>query len=128
MTERQTLILKMLNQPNAFLIVADNQGSVQILDQCIGQFVPPGGTENRIFVAREYRALIAAGCLIPALGYPNNMYRLWDQEIAARAHNSEGAFAPSGPPVAKQQIIDRSQTNVGQKQKGSTSKPKATGN
>lgn len=127
MTETQTLILEALNQPNAFLMIDGDQASVQILDHSTDQFVPPSGMVSRSFVAREYRALIAAGCIVPALGFDKNMYRLWDQEIAARAQNSEGAFAPSGPPVAKKQIIDRGQTNAGQKLKGSTSKPKATG-
>lgn len=127
MTETQTLILKNLNQPNAFLSVSGDQASVLILDHNTDQFVPPSGMVSRSFVAREYRALISAGCVIPALGYPKNMYRLWDQEIAARAQNSEGAFAPSGPPASKQQIANRGKTNAGQKLKGSTSKPKATG-
>lgn len=126
MTEVQTLILKTLNQANAFLTVAGDQASVQILDRSTGQFVPANGMVGRPFIAREYRALIAAGCVIPALGYPKNMYRLWDQEITARVQNSEGAKAPSGPPVTKQQIASRGKTNAGKKLKGSTSKPKAT--
>lgn len=86
MTETQTQILVALNRPDAFLAIDKDRAHIFFNHK----------KENAVggpFRPKEYRPLIAAGCIIPALSLGcksnENVYRLWDIETAARAQGTQ---------------------------------------
>lgn len=94
MTATQAQILRTLNRPDALLAVVDQRAQILIFspdnpDACI----PLQNQEGGPFRAKDFRPLVAAGCIIPALslgrGSNENVYRLWDIETAARAQGTQ---------------------------------------
>jgi len=79
MNDTQTQILKSLTHTDTFLSVSNGCAHILICDCAAGDnYQQTSGP----FLPKDYIPLIAAGCIIPARGYAEGMYRLWDIEVA----------------------------------------------
>lgn len=94
MTETQTQILKTLNRLDALLVVTDKRAQILISSPSNEDvFLPLQSPAGGPFSEKDFRPLIAAGCIIPALSFgresSEKMYRLWDIETASRAQGTQ---------------------------------------